>query len=235
MLVPLGANGQLPAPPPGVEPVGGGVSAPRIKTQTFPEFSEQARKARYQGTCVLSLIVGVDGLPRDIKVIKSLGMGLDEKAVEAVRSWRFDPALKKGEPVAAMIAIEVEFHLYGSGNSRVDQLQQKADSGDAQAELDLANIYFEGREVPKDDRRGLEFLEKAARHNLPRAQFLLAEHVAEGPSPDYPTAYMWYTLAHRGGYKKSGKALKQLSARMTTDQIQEGQALADRWTSAPSR
>ena len=92
--------------------VGGGVSAPRALDTPDPEYSEEARKAKYQGTCVLWLIVGSDGKPRDVKVARALGMGLDEKAIEAVRNWRFQPAMKDGHPVPVMINVEVNFRLY---------------------------------------------------------------------------------------------------------------------------
>jgi TonB family protein len=92
--------------------VGGGVSAPRAVFTPDPEYSEEARKAKYQGTCVLWLVVGPDGRPRDIKVSRTLGLGLDEKAIEAVKQWKFDPAMKDGKPVAVQISVEVTFHLY---------------------------------------------------------------------------------------------------------------------------
>jgi periplasmic protein TonB len=96
----------------GVFRVGGGVSPPRALDTPDPEYSEEARKAKYQGTCVLWLIVGPDGKPRDIKVARALGMGLDEKAIEAVRNWKFEPAMKDGKPVAVQINVEVNFRLY---------------------------------------------------------------------------------------------------------------------------
>lgn len=96
----------------GVFRVGGGVSAPRALNTPDPEYSEEARKAKYQGVCVLWLIVGPDGNPRDVKVARSLGMGLDQKAVEAVRHWKFEPAMKDGKPVAVQINVEVNFRLY---------------------------------------------------------------------------------------------------------------------------
>jgi len=96
----------------GVFRVGGGVSAPRILSDPEPEYSEEARKAKYQGVCVLWLVVGPDGRPRDIKVARSLGLGLDEKAIEAVKNWKFEPAMKDGKPVAVQINVEVNFHLY---------------------------------------------------------------------------------------------------------------------------
>src|SRR5579871_4958535 len=96
----------------GVFHVGGGVSPPRVIHQVDPEFSEEARKAKYQGTCTLGLIVGTDGRPSQIRVLSSLGMGLDEKAIEAVKNWVFEPAMKDGHPVRVEIAVEVDFHLY---------------------------------------------------------------------------------------------------------------------------
>lgn len=96
----------------GVFKVGGGVSAPKALNTPDPEYSEEARKAKYQGTAILWLIVGPDGRPRDIKVSRQLGMGLDQKAVEAVRRWTFQPAMKDGHPVAVQIQVEVNFRLY---------------------------------------------------------------------------------------------------------------------------
>jgi periplasmic protein TonB len=96
----------------GVFHVGGGVSAPRVIYQVDPEFSEEARKAKYQGTCTLMLVVDAQGHPTKIRVANSLGMGLDEKAIEAVRNWRFEPSMKDGHPVPVEIAVEVDFHLY---------------------------------------------------------------------------------------------------------------------------
>jgi len=90
----------------------GGVSAPRPIYSPDTEYSEEARKAKYQGTCVLWLVVGPDGHPRDIKVARTLGLGLDEKAIEAVKTWKFEPAMKDGKPVAVQINVEVSFRLY---------------------------------------------------------------------------------------------------------------------------
>jgi TonB family protein len=96
----------------GVYRVGGGVLPPKVLYDPDPDYSEEARKAKFQGTVVLWVIVGPDGHPRDITVQRSLGMGLDEKAVEAVRRWKFEPAKKDGQAVAVQIAIEVNFRLY---------------------------------------------------------------------------------------------------------------------------
>jgi TonB family protein len=96
----------------GLYHVGGGVSPPRQIYAPEPEFSEEARKAKYQGNCVLGLIVEIDGRPSDIHIVSSLGMGLDEKAIEKVKTWRFEPAMLDGHPVRVPIQIEVDFHLY---------------------------------------------------------------------------------------------------------------------------
>jgi len=92
--------------------VGGGVQAPRPIYTPDPEYSEEARKAKYQGVVVLWLVVGPDGRPRDMRVQRGLGMGLDQKAVEAVKQWKFEPATKDGKPVAVQINVEVNFRLY---------------------------------------------------------------------------------------------------------------------------
>lgn len=92
--------------------VGGGVSAPRPVFDPDPEYSEEARKAKYQGSVLLWAIIDAEGRPRNLRIARSLGMGLDEKATEAVSKWRFEPALKDGRPVAVQISIEVVFRLY---------------------------------------------------------------------------------------------------------------------------
>ena len=92
--------------------VGGGVSAPRAIYQPDPEFSEEARKAKYQGVVVLWCVVGPDGRVHDARVQHSLGFGLDEKAIEAVKTWKFEPGRKDGVPVAVQINVEVSFRLY---------------------------------------------------------------------------------------------------------------------------
>ena len=92
--------------------VGGGVTAPRVIYAPDPEFSEEARKAKFQGTVVLWVIVGADGRTHDIRVFRSLGMGLDENAIQAIRQWRFEPGRKDGIAVAVQVNVEVNFRLY---------------------------------------------------------------------------------------------------------------------------
>jgi TonB family protein len=91
---------------------GRGVTPPRPIYSPDPEFSEEARKAKYQGTCTLMIVVAADGRPTNIRVVNSLGMGLDEKAIETVKTWRFEPGRKDGHAVNVEMAVEVDFHLY---------------------------------------------------------------------------------------------------------------------------
>jgi len=94
----------------GTGPKGYG-SAPALLYKVEPEFSEEARKAKYQGTVVLTIEVGEDGKARRFQVLRGLGLGLDEKAIEAVTQWRFRPALRSGKPVPAPATVEVNFRL----------------------------------------------------------------------------------------------------------------------------
>jgi TonB family protein len=95
----------------GVLRVGGGVSAPTVIYKVEPQYSEEARKARYQGTVVLEAIVQKDGSVQIVRVVRSLGFGLDEKAIEALRQWKFNPAKQNGVAVPVALNIEVNFNL----------------------------------------------------------------------------------------------------------------------------
>jgi protein TonB len=95
----------------GVYSVGNGTTAPSVLSKVDPEYSEEARKAKYSGSVMLSIVVNTDGKAEQIKVVKSLGMGLDEKAIEAVQKWRFLPGKNKGTAVPVRAQIEVNFRL----------------------------------------------------------------------------------------------------------------------------
>ena len=95
----------------GVYSVGNGTTAPSVISKVDPEYSEEARKAKYSGSVMLSIVVNTDGKAEQIKVVKSLGMGLDEKAIEAVQKWRFYPGKRNGVAVAVRAQIEVNFRL----------------------------------------------------------------------------------------------------------------------------
>lgn len=103
--------------------MGGGVTAPRVIYRVDPEFSKEARKRKFAGNTLVSLIVGTDGLPTNIKVVRSAsagadkkniaaGLSLDQKAIEAVSKYRFAPATRQGEPVAVEIHVDVNFQIF---------------------------------------------------------------------------------------------------------------------------
>ncbi len=96
----------------GLYAIGNGVSMPKPIFAPEPEFSEEARRVKLQGEVTLLGTIGADGLPRNLRVVRSLGMGLDEKAMETVKTWRFEPARMNGRPVAVQMNIIVNFHLY---------------------------------------------------------------------------------------------------------------------------
>ena len=91
--------------------IGGGVSAPQLLLKVEPEYSEEARKAKYQGTVVLSVVVDENGRAQSLRIVRPLGLGLDEKAIEAVQKWKFRPGQLNGKPVSVAATIEVNFRL----------------------------------------------------------------------------------------------------------------------------
>ena len=96
----------------GVFKVGNGTTAPVVLYKKEPEYSEEARKAKYQGTVVLYIEVDPSGRAVNPRVVRSLGLGLDEKALEAVKQWKFRPGYRNGKPVTVAAQVEVNFRLY---------------------------------------------------------------------------------------------------------------------------
>ncbi len=96
----------------GAKQIGGGVIGPKIIYQPEPEFSEEARKAKFMGVVLVGLIVDQTGKPQNVHVIRGVGMGLDEKAMEAVRQYRFKPGTENGKPVATFLNVEVNFEIF---------------------------------------------------------------------------------------------------------------------------
>jgi protein TonB len=96
----------------GVKQIGGGVSAPVLVYGVEPEFSEEARKAKVSGNVMVNLWVDEKGNPLHVHVVKGIGMGLDERAVAAVRLYRFKPAMENGKPVTVEMNIEVTFQIF---------------------------------------------------------------------------------------------------------------------------
>jgi TonB family protein len=101
-------------PPSEMKPlhIGGSVKPPRLLHSVDPVFSEKARQAKQGGVVQVYLWVTKEGLPSHVRVVKGVGMGLDEKAVEAIRQYRFAPATLNGEPVVCDLYIEVNFQIF---------------------------------------------------------------------------------------------------------------------------
>ena len=101
-----------------VHRISGEVTSPRLRYKVEPEYSEQARDKKVQGTVMLAVEVWEDGRAHNIRVLRSVGFGLDEKAIEAVQKWRFYPGHKHGKPVKVAAQIQVSFKLYVDPNLR---------------------------------------------------------------------------------------------------------------------
>jgi TonB family protein len=103
-------DSDAPSPP---YPVGGEISAPVPTFNPGAHYSAYGRKKKIEGVCVINLIVDGNGVPQNVHVVKSLEPSLDQKAIEAVKTWQFKPAMKDGTtPVPVVITVEVDFELY---------------------------------------------------------------------------------------------------------------------------
>lgn len=92
---------------------------PKLIHKVEPEYTKEALDAKLQGTVVLDAVIGIDGIPSDIQVVRGLGKGLDEKAIECLRQWRFSPATNYfGEPVSTKATFEMNFRLPPASNSK---------------------------------------------------------------------------------------------------------------------
>lgn len=96
----------------GEKPVPPCAKPPRVVSAPFAQFSEFGRGKEFNGVCTLSVHVEPDGSTSHIQVLNSVGKDLDEKAIKAVKAWKFKPAMLDGKPVTVQIAVQVRFHLY---------------------------------------------------------------------------------------------------------------------------
>jgi TonB family protein len=206
----------------------GKTSPPKPISTADPQCSYQAVEDRQEGTAVLELVIGTDGKPHDIKIVRPLGHGLDERSIEAVSGWTFKPGTREGRSVQMEVEVEITFHdCANAGASQRD---------DAVTYLRLAAGYFSGEGLAKDPKKGLEYLLRAANLGLPQAQFAMGEYtVLLGDAPgDNVAAYVWYELARRNGFKtkESDEKLKGLAAKMSPENIAQAQTKAKKWKPA---
>ena len=114
--MPMPVNADPSTPP---IKIGNGVSGPALVGKSEPEYSRFAIFRKTQGSVLLAIVIGSDGSPRDIRLLRGIGYGLDEKAAEAVSRWRFRPGQKDGQAVAVQANVEVNFRLLtGAPTSR---------------------------------------------------------------------------------------------------------------------
>jgi TPR repeat protein len=113
--------------------------------------------------------------------------------------------------------------LFGNEVSRFSQLSARAQAGDAQAEFELAQAFFEGRDVPMDEKQGMALLERAARSGHAPAMLQMGERIyGDGTdAASYVSAYVWYVQALASGAEQAQARISELEARMTPDQISE--------------
>lgn len=213
---PLKSGSAAPGTPPANSPARA-IYSPEV------EYSSEARATKFEGECVLSLVIGADGKPSNIVVTKKIGMGMDERAVDTVGTWKFEPARRYGKPVASHLNLTLHFKTYGEDQQKFIDLSQKARTGDAAAEFELANAFFEGHDIPKDEAQGMALLERAARSGHPQAQLEMGERVyGDGNDAEkYVDAYVWYAQAQRNGADGAEGRVTELESRMTPDQLSE--------------
>jgi TonB family protein len=90
---------------------GSGITPPKLLREVRPDYTEDGRRRNIEGDVVLEIVVRRDGGVGDVKLLQGLGAGLDQRAVEAVRQWRFSPAQRQGVPVDVIVEVAVEFKL----------------------------------------------------------------------------------------------------------------------------
>jgi TonB family protein len=150
---------------------GPGVLPPKLIQKRERVYSEEALRARIQGTVVLDLTVNGRGEPTDISVVSPLGFGLDERARKAIEQWRFQPGTKDGKPVKIRAMVEVNFKLPGF-------------SYDANAERRRTAFNLAVRDLQKHDEkitaRSVESIQRLANENFPPAMYTKAIFMREG-------------------------------------------------------
>ncbi|HXR76615.1 MAG TPA: TonB family protein [Bryobacteraceae bacterium] len=197
------STGSAPAKDEGVLRIDPGITPPKIKIKRAPNYSREAEKARIQGTCILDIVIDEQGMPTNISVLSPIGFGLDEKAVEAVSTWRFKPATKDDKPVKVEATVEVNFRFLGAyfdakterkraefnvlvsnldkqpnrkpTDKQMETIRKLAEAKYAPGEFLLGLWELSGDNAPKNERDGLALLKSAAGKNYAPAIFFLGK------------------------------------------------------------
>lgn len=155
--------------------MGLGVIAPRLLKSPSPDYADEAKRAGIQGTVMLELVITEKGLPSAIRVLSPLGYGLDEKAVDAVKKWRFEPGTLKGEPVPVLANVEVNFHLL---NRSFDEEHERRRT--------RFNVAAHGLNAPQNTTRdgAIRAIRQLAGENYPAALYALGDLTRKGEGVD---------------------------------------------------
>lgn len=180
--------------------VGVGFQQPVLLHKVEPEYSQAARNAGVQGTVVLDLVVSDAGMPTNIAAISPLGFGLDECAIEAVKRWRFKPALRAGKPVAVFATVEMNFRLTGQWYDRNAEERRTAFN------TALATIYGKSRGHPE---QAVKTIRELAKEKFPPAMHLLGVLHLEGKMVE-PDASKATSLLLASAKKNYGPALYEV-------------------------
>lgn len=192
-------GGEPETTPQGVFRIGEGVSSPTLLRSVDPKYSEEARQSGVEGTIRLYVVVGEDGVPRDLRVVNGLGYGLDEEAMRAVQQWRFRPGELKSKPVAVAATIEVNFRLFR--DETLAEVRERAARGDPVAINMLGTIDLRGEGVQEDIEAGIKQLRIAAESGKSYAQYNLASQYYQGKNveQDIAEALRWFQEAAEQG------------------------------------
>ena len=175
--------------------VGGGVTQPMPTSRVEPQFTELARDAEFQGPVLVQIVVNAEGQVTDPRVIKRVGMGLDEEAIAAVLQWSFKPATKDGQPVAVYAQIEVTFR--GLNPSDSSWMAAAARSRDPAAWTRVGKAYYWGKSVTQNYLAALNWFQKAATQDEARAESYLGIMYSQGQgvNKDSAEAAGWFRKA----------------------------------------
>ena len=203
LVVPVSicALGQAPSEPLHMGP---GVTPPRLIHKQEPEYSPLARRDLIQGSVVFSTVINERGLPTNIQVISPLGFGLDEKAEEAIRKWRFIPGMKEGKPVPVIAQIEVNFRFPSIW------FDEKAERRRTSFNLALKNLAA----VNQDTRNGaVETVHKLAAEKLPAAMYLAGRWEARGENGVARNEAAGWALIEESAKERYGPAMYEVAMR----------------------
>jgi TonB family protein len=191
--------------------VGGGVSAPEPLYAVVPEYTREALAAKYQGSVTLSVVVDPSGSARDIRVVRALGLGLDQKAFDAASRWLFFPGKKDGQPIAVVTQIQLTFRL-----SDQDQTAGAEGPGICGARADVTSLD------------PVMLMAEQANANAQYAIGCLSLR-GQGVEQDAVQAHLWFSLAAAQGFAAAAKARDTVARTMTPEQIAKAQALLREW------